>query len=309
MKKWLKKYFITHEGNNHKPHILRWEAGVFVLAIILAIELVLLAQVFIFSPGSEFFATILKNVLIAETNINRKQDNTSLLAENSLLDIAAQAKADDMAKKGYFSHVSPDGSEPWYWIKEAGYDYSYAGENLAVNFSDSEDVMKAWMNSPGHRANILSGNFKEIGIGVSSGLYNGKEAVFVVQMFGSRVFTVIAPPAAPVVLPAASTTPEEMAVTVKGAEISPVQVNDAGGNFPATTGNIMEKIISSPRAFVNYLYVIIGTIIVLALVLKIFVKMKIQHPRLIINGALILLIIASVMTFNYYLFLAQAAIF
>ncbi|MCX6702494.1 MAG: CAP domain-containing protein [Candidatus Wolfebacteria bacterium] len=324
MKKWLKKYFIPHEGNNHKPHILRWEAGLFTLAIILVIELFFLVQVFIFSPGSEFFATILKSVLVEETNISRGKDSVSLLTENLLLDAAAQAKADDMARKGYFSHVSPDGSEPWYWIKNAGYDYGYAGENLAINFIDSEDVVRAWMDSPKHRENILNNNFKEIGIGVSRGLYDGKEAVFVVQMFGSRVLALNVPIETrknETILPISPTTtlPEETAVVaVKGAEISPKienkgsdqnQVSRTESGLSAAAKNILERVISSPRTLANYLYLIIGTIIVLALTLKIFVKIKVQRPKLIINGILLLMIIASAMAFNYYLFLAQAAIF
>ena len=60
-------------------------------------------------------------------------------------------KAQDMATLGYFAHVSPDGKTPWYWIEKVGYDYQYAGENLAINFSDSKDVTNAWMASPLHK--------------------------------------------------------------------------------------------------------------------------------------------------------------
>ncbi len=66
----------------------------------------------------------------------------ALLAVNPVLERAAQAKADDMAAKSYFSHNSPDGVTPWFWLNQAGYVFTYAGENLAANFSDSIDVEK-----------------------------------------------------------------------------------------------------------------------------------------------------------------------
>jgi hypothetical protein len=94
-------------------------------------------------------------------------------------------KANDMAEKGYFAHTSPEGKTPWYWFKQAGYDYSYAGENLAVNFFESKDVAEAWMNSPTHRANIVKKDYTEIGIAVATGMYEGRQSVFVAQLFGT----------------------------------------------------------------------------------------------------------------------------
>ena len=78
-----------------------------------------------------------------------------------------------MAQKGYFAHVSPEGLTPWYWLGEVGYTFSHAGENLAVNFAEPEEVVDAWMNSLAHRTNILNGNFQEIGIAIShnSGIF------------------------------------------------------------------------------------------------------------------------------------------
>ncbi|MEI6553150.1 MAG: CAP domain-containing protein, partial [bacterium] len=74
---------------------------------------------------------------------------------------------------------------PWYWIDQTGYQYSSAGENLAVNFDYSKDVVQAWMNSPTHRANIVKAKYQEIGIGIAEGFYQGRPSVFVVQMFGT----------------------------------------------------------------------------------------------------------------------------
>lgn len=129
-------------------------------------------------------AAVLASVLVDLTNQGRAEQGASALRVEPMLVAAAQRKADHMAQGEYFAHTSPDGKTPWYWLTEAGYRFSYAGENLAVNFSESENVVRAWMNSPSHRANILNPNFTEIGIATSSGMYKGKPAVYVVQMFG-----------------------------------------------------------------------------------------------------------------------------
>jgi uncharacterized protein YkwD len=124
-------------------------------------------------------------VLVNLANQDRVKANLAELKVNPILEKAAQMKADDMAAKSYFAHNTPDGKTPWYWFKEAGYEYSVAGENLAVNFQDSGEVHQAWVNSRGHFLNIINPRFTEIGIATSSGTYKGRSAVFVVQLFGN----------------------------------------------------------------------------------------------------------------------------
>ena len=130
-------------------------------------------------------SAIYASVLVNLTNQNRLAVDVAELKVNPLLEKAAQMKADDMANKSYFAHNTPDGKTPWYWFDQAGYKYIYAGENLAVNFENSEDVETAWMNSRGHLLNIMNPKFTEIGIATSTGIYKGHQAVFVVQMFGA----------------------------------------------------------------------------------------------------------------------------
>lgn len=130
-------------------------------------------------------SAIYASVLVTLTNQNRAAANVSQLKVNPILEKAAQMKADDMAAKSYFAHNTPDGKTPWYWFGLAGYEYVYAGENLAVNFEDSEDVETAWMNSRGHFLNIMNPKYTEIGIATSTGIYKGRTAIFVVQMFGA----------------------------------------------------------------------------------------------------------------------------
>jgi len=154
-----------------------------VLALVLCVEaLFFVALAF---QGKLQFATVLIGALTSGTNTERQLNNLSVLKENILLDQSAQLKAEDMALKGYFAHNSPDGKAPWYWVEKVGYKYEYAGENLAVNFSESEDVITAWMNSPTHRANIVKGKYTEVGTGIATGTYKGKESTFVVQHYAN----------------------------------------------------------------------------------------------------------------------------
>lgn len=154
-----------------------------IIVLVLCIEaLFFIALVY---QGKLQFATVLVGTLTSGTNAERQLSNLSVLKENTLLNESAQLKVEDMVKNNYFAHNSPDGKAPWYWIDKAGYKYEYAGENLAVNFTESEDVVNAWMNSPTHRANIVKSNYTEIGTGIATGTYKGKEATFVVQHYAN----------------------------------------------------------------------------------------------------------------------------
>ena len=139
------------------------------------------------SVSLDYISAIYASLLATLVNNDRSRENLSELRVNPTLVLAAQMKASDMAARGYFSHNTPEGLTPWYWFARAHYNYSYAGENLAVNFVDSADVESAWMASPLHRLNILNRNFTEIGIATSTGVYQGRHAIFIVQMFGRPV--------------------------------------------------------------------------------------------------------------------------
>lgn len=182
----LKKYFIPHSENGYKPHIFR-ETSIIVFLIII-VSIFAYSTLFpLLNEQGNLPASIYASVIVDSTNHDRASEgDLPKLTVNPLLVEAAKEKANDMAEKGYFAHNSPDGLTPWYWIKKAGYPYLYAGENLAVDFTDSDDVEKAWMNSPLHRANILNQHYTEIGIATAKGKYDGKETIFVVEMFGSE---------------------------------------------------------------------------------------------------------------------------
>ncbi len=313
---WLKRCFIPHEHNDHRPHILRTKTTIALVAAVLLIEAGFLAQTLFFSKTG-LFATILQNVLVSETNRSRGGEDLPLLGESALLDVAATMKAEDMARKGYFAHVSPEGVSPWYWIAQAGYAYSYAGENLAINFSDSGDVVAAWLNSPAHRQNILSQHFTEMGIGTARGTYEGQETVFIVQMFGkpARIARAPQPVAVPPVPAAAEPLPGasgETFVAVRGAGTEPTVPDDAGDarrvGEPAPASAFAWKVIASPKTVSGYLYAALMAVVALALLLTVAVKPRLRHPHLIVNGVLMLLIVNAVLLFNRYLALAGSGV-
>ncbi len=181
----LHTHFIPSHLNGYQPYFLRLRIAAGILGLVLGVEALYLAQTFLVLPSSSnYLAAIFATVLVEQTNQSRMTENLSTLSVNTTLERAAQLKADDMASKSYFAHNSPDGKTPWYWFDAVGYDYAAAGENLAVNFTDSKDITEAWMHSPTHRANIMNGNYTEIGIATARGVYKGKDAIFVVQEFG-----------------------------------------------------------------------------------------------------------------------------
>lgn len=201
----LKHIFVPHEHNDYKPHFFR-EASVIGLLIIGVFMLGL-------SAGSSFFikrtilgVNIATSVLVDLTNENRAEHNQPLLTRNPTLDAVATLKATDMVTEGYFAHDSPKGVTPWHWFNVVGYKFLYAGENLAVNFTESRDVDQAWMNSPTHRANLLNVNFREIGMAVMEGVYKGNDTIFVVQMFGTPASAKEGKSAIPSPAPKATTT-------------------------------------------------------------------------------------------------------
>ncbi|GGU97744.1 hypothetical protein GCM10010182_12590 [Actinomadura cremea] len=119
--------------------------------------------------------------VVALVNGERAKQGCGPVRSNAALARAAQGHSADMAARGYFDHTSPDGKSPGDRITAAGYRWSAYGENIAKGQSGPESVMSSWMNSPGHRANILNCTFDEIGVGVvtSGGPYW-------TQAFGSR---------------------------------------------------------------------------------------------------------------------------
>jgi uncharacterized protein YkwD len=107
--------------------------------------------------------------VVAEMNVRRAAFGLPPLREDSRLDQAADDRISDMEDQGYWAHVSPDGKEPFVWMRPRGYIYRYAGENLASGFETTEVLVDAWMESEGHRANIMSPQYRDCGVSIIDG--------------------------------------------------------------------------------------------------------------------------------------------
>ncbi len=304
----FKKYFVPHAANEHKPHLLRHEGMMLVLAVVILIELASFAQHFIVLDKTKFLAAVLPGALTSLTNEEREVLNVPLLTSNELLNEAARLKAEDMAAKGYFAHTSPDGKTPWYWLSQVGYDFTAAGENLAVNFSESADVTDAWMDSPTHRANIVRKDFKEIGIGVASGVYKGKNTVFVAQFFGTPAAIASAPvpvptPApTPKPMPTPKPTPVPTPLPVPSVPPTPVIVTTQVLGEESTASDVrsfIQKVLTTPSRSANVVYGLIALAIILVLLLVVVVKSEVRHPAIIARGALMLSVIVLLFYLNW----------
>lgn len=187
----LMDLFIPHHGNNHKAHLIR-PYSLFLLSLVFLFFQVSLSFFSLARPSVlGFSADITPERIIELSNTERIRIKTEPLKENKLLSEAARQKAADMFAFNYWAHVSPSGRSPWAFFADVGYKYQYAGENLARDFGDPESVIKAWMNSPAHRDNVINSKYQEIGVAVVNGTLQGVETTLVVQLFGTPYGAVI----------------------------------------------------------------------------------------------------------------------
>lgn len=176
------KFALSWDSSS--PHIHRVLIGALIV-------LFLVAGIPLYANGQVVKARLDAPTLVALANADRSAHGVGALTADALLNKAAQKKADDMAARGYFSHIGPDGQSSWSWLTSVGYYYMSAGENLAMNFDTAQSVEAAWMLSPTHRANILRKSYTKVGIGISHGIYRGKETTFVVQFFATPATLVV----------------------------------------------------------------------------------------------------------------------
>ncbi|MEX2013360.1 MAG: CAP domain-containing protein [Parcubacteria group bacterium] len=289
---WFKKYFFPHRGNHHHPHLLRHKSLSAAIAVVVLIELTILVGPFVLPRLGIQLATVLPSVVTLLTNNARAEGHVAEVRTNDVLTLAAQAKALDMVAKGYFAHQSPDGTQPWYWIDRAGYKYQYAGENLAVNFTDSEELVKAWQNSPTHNLNLLGPRYTETGVGVATGMYQGREAVFVVQFFAS-------PRNGPVALASPSTALSEEAA---GPVSSPIESAILGtGTQVEPAPSVLSQAVLSPRTYGTYALLVLAGFFLFILL----IGWGRHHPRAIVGGGLLVVLLALVIFANKHLILPE----
>ena len=188
IKTFIHRLFIPHEENNFRAKSLHTDF----LTVYLVIAFLMMI---LFKQGNihdvlGFATDISVDKLYQLTNEQRQKNNLPSLSLNSALSLAAQRKAENMFQENYWSHYSPDGKTPWDFILGAGYQYEYAGENLAKNFLFSNGVVDAWMNSVTHRDNLLKNEYTEVGYAIVNGILNGEQTTLVVQEFGKPITSV-----------------------------------------------------------------------------------------------------------------------
>lgn len=285
-KRVIKKVYhwtIPHQGNDYKPHAVRHRTLATYSFLLIAVKMAVLVLLFFTYPNPAEFSTITINRIIELTNKARQEQGLLPLKHNQTLDLAAQKKAENMLKNNYFSHTSPDGIKPWHWFKQVEYNYTFAGENLAMNFIEAEDAIQAWLDSPSHRDNILSENYEDIGVAVAIGVLEGQETTLVVQLFGKTYTSVAGEIFAPLSPPIESEIVAGPVNVVEEAAKQEVKLEKK-----EQSGFIAKLIHYSEKFF----FVLLGFVI-LSLVLTIIIRIEVQHKPVIIHCLLVILIALS----------------
>src|SRR3989344_720722 len=197
----ISNFFIASETNNYSPPALSYKAF-----LIYGLLMILLRLFLGTLPAHS--AAVESQTLMDMINSERSSRNLTVLAQNSSLRTAAGQKSQDMIDRDYFAHVDPDGNYVWPKIIAAGYgQYKILGENLAVDFVTSEGMIKAWLDSPTHRANLLHSDFLEQGLIALYGDFQGRYTNLTTSLFGARASGVQTPPAPPPPAPSPNPIP------------------------------------------------------------------------------------------------------
>lgn len=191
--------------------------------------------------------SVTNNELLDTTNAQRVAQNLPALKLNTQLSDAAYQKANDMFKQQYWAHDAPNGTTPWAWFSKVSYNYSYAGENLAKNFTTANAATTAWMASPEHRANILDSHYTDVGFAVVSGTLKGENTLLIVALYGRPASAVAVAGAQTAGVTAAPTTTQPISVITRvGMSLQSLT--------PAALGSVMLLIVMAGVAFTAHLY-------------------------------------------------------
>lgn len=176
-------YVAPHHTNNYRPLALNRGPLAVISALLITAKLVALGALAL-TPLPAELSIITTARIVQLINVERREAGLNELVVSDALARAAQQKARDMLEQDYFAHISPSGVTPWFWMSKEGYEYKVAGENLAIDFVQAEDVIDAWMASPTHKENIVHADYVETGVAAATGEFQGGTSTIVVQMFG-----------------------------------------------------------------------------------------------------------------------------
>lgn len=294
--------FIPHHHNSHWPHILRPKAllsyGVFLILVKLAAAGIL----FISFPDQARLSQEIIDQMLKFTNQTREEYGLPPLNINAQLSKSANIKAQDMANKGYFSHYTPEGYAPWYFIDENEYNYQLAGENLAMNFTKASVVQQAFMASPGHRENILHPDFEDIGLAVVYTEMEGRPTQIMVEYFGrlqqqSGLARVSSEKPSPT--PTATTNIDLLSISENPEAKIAGETTESGTNknFSFSKELIIFQSASENSSMLNRIYNLTHSLFIfffvflaISLLINIIVKINIQHGRLILQSLLVIVL-------------------
>lgn len=308
MKNQLIQFLFPCFENNYRPKILEGNFLFYLLFFVITLKIFYFSA-YLFSFKTPLLAEILESVLINLTNETRKQQGLPSLKENLILKKAAFLKAKDMLEKEYFAHKSPEGFWTWDLIKELGYSFKIAGENLAIGFLDSKEVINAWLASPLHKRNILNPNFEEIGVAVVRGNFQGNDVYVVVQLFASprekeekkQVTSFSQPTPIP---PSSLSQPEIKPIKISLPTFAPqmfeTQIQNQKENFQM---KILKGLTVHFENILSYFILFLLIFLLSILLLTIFVKINIQHPDLIFKTLGVILILGFLFWFTKEKFL------
>lgn len=295
--KTLHKFFIPSHHNNFRAKGLHLDMLTFFLMIAITIN-----TVGYLWPGKLLgYATdITIEKLLEKTNQERTSQGLPPLHYNDKLAAAACNKGQDMFTYNYWAHYRPgDGTAPWHFIKQSGYQYEYAGENLAQGFLFSDAVVQGWMNSPTHRANIMRPEYDDVGFCVTNGVLQNEETTLVVQLFGKPVLSQVQAQAIPIAeaaeIPENTVAPEKDLEKVLEQKPIKAEAKDALPIQKAGVLSLESFSLNSSLTIIGLLLLILGVDLFFAVRLKI-VRMSgknLAHWLFLGSIALALLIVRS----------------
>lgn len=182
--------FVPHKKNGYCPHLIRNYGMSLVVFLVVIIQVVYNMTAVGSVLGLQSNISIAS--LLEQTNQVRQDNGLTELKLDERLNTASNLKVQDMIANQYWAHTSPDGVEPWKWLAEVDYDYAQAGENLAKGYYSTGAVMTAWMNSPGHRENIINPDYQDVGFAIVNGELNGVPTNLIVALYGEKSLDLVA---------------------------------------------------------------------------------------------------------------------
>ncbi|OGK13263.1 hypothetical protein A3A93_04540 [Candidatus Roizmanbacteria bacterium RIFCSPLOWO2_01_FULL_38_12] len=253
----LHHFFVPRHSNNFNAKLLHHDF----LTIYLILAILFGAGIKHIRQNSNIlgYATdVTIEKLYELTNSERSKNHLNTLNYNEELAQAAREKAADMFAKDYWAHYGPTGETPWQFILGSGYQYEYAGENLAKNFVFSDGVVNAWLESTTHRENLLRKEYTDVGFAVVNGVLNGEETTLVVQIFAKPLY------AKDTVAQAPQSAEPETVVKIPATQVLAYDDSPTNNSFFATYLNIN---------------VVFFAVLMIALILDFYFAMKLNLIR------------------------------